>query len=123
MSMLDLGPHTVTVFPEEEITDSRGNKTRAPALVGVVVTGVYMHPISSSRGAFPAIDVRQGQRVDATWKLVCRDAPLGWWSRVEWYRAGGAPVDRLVLTVLGGPLLRRSSPRTRHISATLQEER
>ncbi len=121
--MLGHGPHTVTVFPEEEVTDSRGNKVRRPAAVGVVVTGVYMHPISSSRGAFPAIDVREGQRVDASWKLVARDAPLGWWSRVEWTAAGGAPVPLLTLTVLGGPLLRRSSPTTRHVSATLQEER
>lgn len=120
--MLDNPPHTVTVFPEEEFTDSRGNAARRPAETGVVVR-CYMHPISSSRGAFPAVDVRQGQRVDAAWKLVARDAPLGWWSRVVWPASGGSPVDGLVLTVLGGPLLRRSSAQTRHISATLMEER
>lgn len=122
MSLLDDPPHTVTVFVEEEVADSRGNKVRRPSATGVAVR-CYMHPISSSRGAFPAVDVSQGQRVDAAWKLVSRDAPLGWWSRVVWSAAGGSPVDGLVLTVLGGPLLRRSSATTRHISATLQEER
>jgi hypothetical protein len=120
--MLDHPPHTVTVFPEEEFTDSHGNAGRRPSQTGVAVR-CYMHPISSSRGAFPAVDVRQGQRVDAAWKLVAREAPLGWWSRVVWPAAGGSPVDGLVLTVLGGPLLRRSSATTRHISATLMEER
>ena len=114
--MYENGPPTVVIYPEVETTDSRGNKIRKPAEQGVTISGCYMHPISSSRGAFPAIDVSQGQRVDASWRLVCNgDAPLGWWSRVEW--------NGLVLTVLGGPLLRQSSPRTRHISCTLQEER
>lgn len=122
MSLLDNPPHTVTVFPEEEVEDSRGNAVRRPSATGVPVR-CYMHPISSSRGAFPAIDPKQGQQVDATWKLVARDAPLGWWSRVVWSAAGGSPVDGLSLTVLGGPLLRRSSATTRHISVTLMEER
>lgn len=121
--LLDHGPHTVTVFMEEESEDSRGNKIRRPATTGVIVEGCLMIPVSSSRGAFPAIDVRQGQRVDASWRFMAREAPLGWWSRIDWYRAGGAPVDLLRLTVLGGPLEHGVSGTSRHISATLQEER
>lgn len=116
MPMYENGPHTITIYPEIEAADSRGNMVRKPSVTGVVVSGCYMHPLSSSRGAFPAIDFSQGQQVDGVWKLVCRaDAPLGWWAKVEW--------NGLTLTVLGGPLLRQSSPRTRHISCTLQELR
>jgi hypothetical protein len=121
--LLDTGPHTVTVFMEEEVEDSRGNMVRRPVDVGVVVTGCLLTPITSSRGAFPAMDVSQGQRVDATWKLMARSAPLGWWSRIDWHRSGGAPADLLRLTVLGGPLVYGTSRATQHISATLQEER
>lgn len=121
--LIDTGPHTVTVYMEEEVTDSRGNKVRRPVDVGVVVTGCLMLPVSSSRGAFPAIDVSQGQRVDATWRFIARVAPLGWWSRLDWTRSGGAPTDLLRLTVLGGPLVHGASDATRHISATMQEER
>lgn len=115
MSVLDFGPHTVKIWMEEEYTDSYGNTARRPVAEPVTVTGCLVHPIASTRGAFPAIDTRQGQRVDAAWRLIARDAPLGWWSRVEF---GGK-----VMTVLGGPLVYQSSPTTRHVSATLQEER
>ncbi len=119
MSLIDNGPHTVRVYPEERITDSRGNAVRRPGSVPVVVTGCIIQPISSTRGAFPAIDVRQGQRVDAAYRLLARSAPLGWWSRVEW----DTPTGTITMTVLGGPLLHRSSDGTTHVSATLQEER
>lgn len=121
--LLDAGPHTVTVFVEEEILDSRGNAVRRPAPTGVIVPGCLVMPIASTRGAFPAIDVRFGQRVDAAWRLFARNAPLGWWSRVEWAAAGGAPVPLLKFTVLGGPLYHHASGSSGHVSATLQEER
>jgi len=114
-ALIDRGPHTVKIWMEEEVTDSRGNIIRRPAAEPVTVTGCLVHPIASTRGAFPAIDVRQGQRVDAAWRLHARDAPLGWWSRVEF--------DGKVMTVLGGPLVYGASPATHHISATLVEER
>lgn len=113
--LLDHGPHTVKIWMEEEVTDSRGNKVRRPADEPVTVTGCLVHPVASARGAFPALDVQQGQRVDAAWKFLAREAPLGWWSKVEF--------EGKTLTVLGGPLVYGASPATRHISATLQEER
>jgi hypothetical protein len=116
VAMYEHGPHTVTIYLEETYTDSYGAERRRPSETPVVVSGAYMHPVSSARGAFAAVDVRAGQRVDASWKLVCRaDAPLGWWSRVEWRGK--------TFSILGGPLLRQSSPSTTHISCTLQEER
>jgi hypothetical protein len=119
VSLIDNGPHTVRVYPEEQVEDSRGNAVRRPSAIPVVVSGCLMQPMSSTRGAFPAIDVRLGQRVDAAYRLMARTAPLGWWSRVEW----DTPAGTVKLTVLGGPLLHRSSDGTTHVSATLQEER
>lgn len=113
--LIDHGPHTVKIWVEEVVTDSYGNEVRRPAAEPVIVTGCLVHPIASTRGAFPAIDVKQGQRVDAAWRFHARKAPLGWWSRVEW--------EGKVMTVLGGPLVHSVTPESQHISATLVEER
>lgn len=115
MSLLDRGPHTVKIWVEEEVTDSRGNAVRRPAAQPVTITGCLMAPLASTRGAFPAIDVKQGQRVDAAWRLHLRDAPLGWWSRVEF--------EGKIMNVLGGPLHHTSSDATSHIACTLVEDR
>lgn len=115
MSLLDHGPHTVKIWIEEEVVDSRGNAIRRPAAEPVTVTGCLVHPVASTRGAFPALDVRQGQRVDAAWRLHVRDAPLGWWSKVEF--------DGKVMNILGGPLKYGVSAGTGHISCTLVEDR
>jgi hypothetical protein len=124
LSIFSDGPHTVSIYLEEEVTDSRGNAVRRPSATPVVVTGCLVHPVASTRGAFNAIDSRFGQRVDAAWKLVCRvDVPLQWWSRVEWSAAGGAPEPLMRFTILGGPLRRRVTAATAHITCTLQEER
>ena len=118
--LIDHGPHTVWIYMEEVADDSRGNPTRRPAATPVELRGCVIQPVSSARGAFPAIDVRQGQQVDASWRLMARNAPLGWWSRVEW-RDNAGVLRRFF--VLGGPLVYSMSDGTRHVSATLQEER
>src|SRR5690606_30343442 len=59
--------------------------------------------------------VREGQRVDASWRLLARDAPVGWWSRVEF--------DGKVMVPLSGPLRYTASDGTTHVSCTLREER
>jgi len=117
--ILDHGPHTVTIYLEETVTDSYGNPLKRPSATGVVVSGCQVTPLSSSRGAFPALSVTQGQRVDNAYRFIARDAPLDWWARVAWHHPDGR--DRS-MTVLGGPLLHESSPMTRHVSATLHEE-
>lgn len=113
--LIDRGPHTITVYPEEETTDSRGNVVRKPSAVGIVVKGCLVQPLASTRGAFAAVDVRQGQRVDAAYRVFARAAPIGWWSRVEW--------NGKKLVPLGGPLEYVASDGSRHISCTLKEER
>lgn len=123
MTIYRNGPHAVTIHLEEAGFDTRGNAIRYPSPDTVVVSGCLVHPVASTRGAFPAIDVRIGQQVDASWKLVCDNTvPLGWWSKVVWQVSGGAPRD-MTLTVLSGPLLRNVTRSTSHITCTLQEER
>jgi hypothetical protein len=116
---LDNGPHTVTIYLEERVTDTYGNEVKRPSTTAVTVTGCIVSPLSSSRGAFPALSVTQGQRVDNAYRFMARDAPLGWWSRVIWHHPDGR--DRS-MTVLGGPLKYATSPETTHVSATLHEE-
>lgn len=113
MSLLD-GPETVTVYVEETYEDSYGDTKIRPAAEGVVVTGVVMQPMSTTR-LFPALDVTQQQRIYATWRLMARDAPLGVWARVEW--------RGIKMSVRSGPEYRPYSVGTWHVSALLQEER
>lgn len=121
MSLLDNGPHEVDVWMEEEYTDARGNLVRRPKPGPPVrVKRCWMQPIASTRGAFAALDVKQGQSINASHKLVCRRAPLGWWSRVRWVDDEGFTHH---FSVLGGPLKPQSSRTTRHLTVTLKEER
>jgi hypothetical protein len=120
MSLLEQGPHTVTVFLEEIVKDFEGNNVRRPSDTGVVVENVFMQPVASARGAFGATKVDGGQHVLAAYKLICKEAPVGWWSRVEWVDGQG---NLRKFGILGGPLRREFSEATRHISVTLREER
>lgn len=120
-SLLDAGPHTVLIYLEVEDVDSRGNPVRRPADEPVTVTGCVIQAVASARGAFPASQVALGQQVDATHRLMARNAPVGWWSRVEWLDPSTGVLRRFF--VLGGPLEYHISGLTHHVSATLQEER
>lgn len=116
MSLLESGPHTVLVYLEEEVDDWRDNPVRQPAAGSpVTVSGCWMQPISSSRGSFAAREVDEGQRVTVQYRLIARNAPVGWWSAVEWQGRR--------FTILGGPQYRDFSDLTTHMSVTLQEER
>lgn len=121
MSLIANGPHTVTVFLEILGTDHRGTPVRRPDEDNpVTVTGCFMQPVASARGAFAALKVSEGQDVAVAYKLIARDAPVGWWSRVEWTDDMG--VTRK-FAVLGGPQERHFTSLTRHVSCTLQEMR
>jgi hypothetical protein len=116
---LDHGPHWVTIYLEETIIDSYGNVVKRPSATAVEVRNCLVQPLASTRGAFPALNISQGQRVDNAYRFFAREAPLDWWSRVIWHHPDGR--DRS-LTLLGGPLLYEASPETRHVFATLHEE-
>ena len=120
MSLTDSGPHTVVVFLQEEITDHRGNIVQRPSSTGVTVRGCWMQPLAAARGADAAVDVEQGQRVSAACRLIARNAPVGWWSRVEWIDGLG---QLRKFAPLGGPLPRDFSAGTTHITCTLSEMR
>lgn len=109
MSMLDNGSETVTVYPEETFTDSQGNVVKRPADVGVVVTRVIMQPINSDH------DRQRDESVHRDYRLICRNAPLGPWSYVDW--------NGIRLFVVSGPHPYSASPDTTHITATLRELR
>jgi hypothetical protein len=113
VSLIDVAPETVTVFPEETYVDSRGDTRTRPAETGVSVSG-WMQPMAISR-LFPSLDPTQQQRVYATWRFIGRDAPLGIWARVEWQGRS--------LSVRSGPEVRAYSGATSHVTALLQEER
>lgn len=121
MSLLDNGPHVVTVYLEKQTTDHRGSVVREPDEANpVTVSGCFMQPVASTRGAFAALKVDVGQNVSVAYKLIARNAPLGWWSRVEWVDEAGL---KRKFAVLGGPQVRNNSGMTRHVSCTLQEMR
>lgn len=120
MSLVANGPHTVTVYLEELVEDFQGNPVRRPSSTGVVVTGCFMQPVASARGAFAAVKVAGGQDVLVAYKLIARDAPVGWWSRVEWVDDDG---ELRKFSILGGPQKRSFTGLTKHVSVTLQEER
>ena len=117
--MLDHGPHHVTIWLEETVTDTYGNTVKRPSDTPVEIRNCLVQPLASTRGAFPALSVTQGQRVDNAYRFFARDAPLGWWSRVVWHHPDGR--DRS-MTLMGGPLLHEASPGSRHVSATMHEE-
>ncbi|HEY9417880.1 MAG TPA: hypothetical protein VIQ30_24235 [Pseudonocardia sp.] len=120
MSLLSNGPHTVKVYLEETVTDFHGNLIRRPSATPVTVTGCFMQPVASARGAFAALKVSDGQQVLVAYKLIARNAPVGWWSRVEWVDEDGVLRK---FSVLGGPQRRTFSGLTGHVSCTLREER
>jgi len=117
-ALLDRGPHTVTIYLEEEITDSHGNPVRRPSATGVVVRGCLLTPATSDRDAVSQSSSEAGQRDDRTWRFRARSAPLEPWGRVEWNDGGTVRT----FTVLNGPLRYAPSLATTHIAATLHEE-
>jgi hypothetical protein len=122
MGLPDSGPHTVEIFMEIETEDHRGNIVRIPDEDNpITVRNCWMQPVASTRGAFAALKVDQGQDVMVAYKFIARRAPIGWWSRVEWVD----PLDgrRRKFAVLGGPQQRQYTPASTHVSCTLQEMR
>lgn len=105
MSLLNHGPHTVTVYPEERFTDSRGNARDRPSQTGIEIRGCLMKPISSAR------DPLSDRRVDGGYHFSARSAPLGPWASVRF--------QGRLFTIEAGPLVHNASPATRRITATL----
>ncbi|BBX06935.1 hypothetical protein [Mycolicibacterium aichiense] len=83
MSLLRRGTEIVTVYPEETVTDSDGNKFTRAGSVGVVVKA-SLQPISSTEnadGGFHA-DTRYRLRLAGGWPTG--GGILGAQAQVEW---------------------------------------
>lgn len=111
--ILDRGPHTVTIYPEETVTDSYGNEVKRPAPQGVIVSGCQLTPQLITRGRSSDLGMRDGQEVQSTMQFRARTAPLGPWSRLEWQGRRFVPLAAPIENVIGG---------VRHVACTLQEE-
>lgn len=102
MSLLNRGTETVSVFPEETVTDADGNtKTRASS-VGVVARAVVQPAGAGKEGEDVGFESRSRYRL----RLVDYLIPLGAQSQVEW-RGERWAVD-------GPPMVYGTSSRTRH---------
>ena len=62
--ILDRGPHTVTIYPEESFVDSYGNTVKRPAATGVVVSGCQLTPQLISRVAWADDETMVGAGID-----------------------------------------------------------
>lgn len=126
MSLVRNGPHTVDIFVQETVEDFRGNIVERASETKVTISGCFVQPVASARGAFAALKVSgDGQDVLVAYKLlfdpsILATTPLDWWSKVEWIDEYGV-LRRF--SCLGGPQPRNFSSMTRHVSVTLQEER
>lgn len=80
MSLLDRGTEVVTVYPEEMITDSDGNKLTRPSAVGVILRA-SVQPINR-----PTVDAERDGLAVSRYRLRLVGYPdlLGAQSAVEW---------------------------------------
>src|SRR3954453_14808189 len=106
MSLLDRGTETVTVFPEEVVTDSDGNKRTRAAPIGALVRAA-VQPISSTENADGGFNTESRYRL----RLINYPGILGAQSQVEWR-------DKRY-SVLGDAMIHNGSPRTAHVDYTL----
>ncbi|MFE2912821.1 hypothetical protein [Kitasatospora indigofera] len=105
MSLLDRGNQTVLIYPEEETTDDRGNVVRRPAATPVTVL-CRVQPSTTEELLVP------GQQVEAIYRIITRDAPLGPWALVVW---SGRDWD-----VVGEPRRYTGSSRTAHVDCLIR---
>jgi hypothetical protein len=102
MSLLDRGTETVTVFPEEIVTDSDGNKRTRPALIGALVRAV-VQPISSTANADGGFNTETRYRL----RLITSPNILGAQTQIEW--------NGKRYSILGDAMIYNGSRRTAHV--------
>jgi hypothetical protein len=112
MSLLRNGTETVTVFPEEVITDSDGNIRTRPSAVGVVARAV-VQPVTVVGASSEGQTI--GFQTESTYRLRLVNWPgglLGAQSQIEWQG------KRYVID--GEPRQYNGSPRTRHVDYAIK---
>ena len=110
MSLLRRGTETVTVFPEETVTDSDGNTVTRAGSVGVVVRA-SVQPISSTENADGGFNSKTRYRLRLAGGWPTGGGILGAQARVEWR-------DK-TYSIEGDALLHTGSPRTAHAVYTM----
>jgi hypothetical protein len=83
VSLLNRGTETVTVYPEETVTDSDGNKVTRAGSVGVVVRA-SVQPISSTETADVGPITRTRYRLRLAGGYPSGAGILGSQAKVEW---------------------------------------
>jgi hypothetical protein len=106
VSLLDLGPDVVTVYPEVESEDEYGNTVMVPSDEGVSVRGRWQPGTAEESAA-------EGQETSTTYRFLCRTFPAGPYARVTF---DGSDWD-----VLGEPKHYRGSTLTGHYTVRLKE--
>lgn len=102
MSLLDRGPHTITVYPAGPVLPGGG---RGPSGAPVTVRCLVQPTSSDSEGTDGYADL-------TTCRVIGRSLPAGPWDRVVW--------DGRDWTVTGQPEKWRSASRTSHDTATIR---
>lgn len=108
MSLINRGTETVTVYPEEVVTDSDGNPRTRPSAVGVVARAV-VQPLTGTSARSTTEDQGVGFETGARYRLRLVNYPplLGAQAEIEWQGKRYA-ID-------GEPLQYNGSSRTRHV--------
>jgi hypothetical protein len=107
MSLLNRGTETVTVYPEEAVTDADGNTRTRPSAVGVVVRAVVQPVGTPTEGQDGGFETTSKYRL----RLVGYSGVLGAQSQVDWQGKRYA-ID-------GEPLQYNGSRRTAHVDYTV----
>lgn len=102
MSLLDRGPHTVTVVPQIVVQDRYGETTADGTPVPVRCS---VQPMSADETS------AAGLQVETAYRVIARDWPGGPYSRVEW--------DGRVWDQQGEPKRYGMSERTRHVDVVI----
>jgi hypothetical protein len=102
MSLLDSGPHVITVYPAGPV---KADGTRGPAGSPVSVR-CLLQPSTSDP------DSADGYATDTTVRVIGRALPAGPWDRVSW--------DGADWTVVGQPEKWSASPRVAHTTALIR---
>jgi hypothetical protein len=110
VSLLRRGTEVVTVYPEETVTDSDGNKFTRAGSVGIVVKA-SVQPISSTENQDGGFNTESRYRLRLAGGYPTGGGILGAQAKVEWR-------DKLY-SIEGDAQLHSGSSRTAHATYTM----
>lgn len=105
MSLLDGAAELVEIYPQQLTTGPNGEQVHRAAAEPVVVSA-RVYPVSSDEA------IVTGQQVNTMYRGITRTAPVGPWAECRWRGRRWR--------IVGEPLWRGGSPRTRHVRWDMQ---